>query len=105
TRTPPIARRLRSRPPRVIAGRAPTVALAYAADADSRITSAAALVQLSPEQKAAVQYVRGPLLVLGETGTGKTSLLAHKAAWLLRDYDVEPRALLILATSAATVAR
>lgn len=62
-------------------------------------------MQLSPEQKAAVQYVRGPLLVLGETGTGKTSLLAHKAAWLLRDYDVEPRALLILATSAATVAR
>ncbi|HEX7045680.1 MAG TPA: ATP-dependent helicase [Burkholderiales bacterium] len=61
------------------------------------------MVQLSPEQKAAVQYVRGPLLVLGEAGTGKTSLLAHKIAWLLRDYDVEPRALLVLATNAVTV--
>jgi len=61
-------------------------------------------VQLSPEQKAAVQYVRGPLLVLGETGTGKTSLLAHKIAWLLRDYEIAPRALLVLATNGATVA-
>jgi ATP-dependent DNA helicase Rep len=48
------------------------------------------LLDLSPQQKAAVQYVKGPLLILAGAGGGKTSLLAYKIAWLIREYDVEP---------------
>ncbi len=54
------------------------------------------MLDLSPEQKAAVQYVKGPLLVLAGAGSGKTSVLIHKLAWLLREYDVEPAAILTL---------
>lgn len=53
-------------------------------------TKSAALLDLSPQQKAAVQYTKGPLLILAGAGGGKTSLLAHKIAWLIREYDVEP---------------
>lgn len=37
-----------------------------------------------------MQYTKGPLLILAGAGGGKTSLLAHKIAWLIREYDVEP---------------
>lgn len=34
-----------------------------------------------------MQYIKGPLLILGGAGSGKTSVLAYKAAWLMRQYD------------------
>ncbi|MFL6713054.1 MAG: ATP-dependent helicase, partial [Sulfurifustis sp.] len=34
-----------------------------------------------------MQYVKGPLLILGGAGSGKTSVLAYKIAWLIRQYD------------------
>lgn len=46
-----------------------------------------------------MQYVKGPLLVLGGAGSGKTSLLAYKIAWLIREYDVEPTQIMALSTS------
>lgn len=45
-----------------------------------------------------MQYVKGPLLVLGGAGSGKTSLLATKIAWLIREYDVSPSQIVVLAT-------
>lgn len=55
---------------------------------------------LSPSQKAAIQYVNGPLLVLAGAGSGKTSLLVHKAAWLIREYGVPPDEIGLLASCA-----
>lgn len=48
------------------------------------------MVDLSSTQKSAIQYIEGPLLVIAGAGAGKTSLLVHKIAWLLRE-GVEPR--------------
>ncbi len=49
------------------------------------------LPELSPQQKAAVQYVNGPLLVLAGAGSGKTSVITRKISWLIRDYGIAPR--------------
>jgi len=49
------------------------------------------LPELNPLQKAAVQYVNGPLLVLAGAGSGKTSVITHKISWLIRDYGIAPR--------------
>jgi DNA helicase-2/ATP-dependent DNA helicase PcrA len=40
---------------------------------------------LDEAQRAAVTHLDGPLLVLGGAGTGKTHVLAHRAAWLAQE--------------------
>lgn len=49
------------------------------------------LPELNPQQKAAVQYINGPLLVLAGAGSGKTSVVTRKIVWLIRDYGIPPR--------------
>ena len=51
---------------------------------------------LNENQKQAVEYLGGPLLVLAGPGTGKTQLLSEKVAYILKNTDTNPENILCL---------
>ena len=51
---------------------------------------------LNANQKKAVEYLDGPLLVLAGPGTGKTQLLSEKVAYILKNTDTNPDNILCL---------
>lgn len=53
-------------------------------------------LNLNEEQRAAVEYLEGPLLVLAGPGTGKTQLLSAKVAYILEYTDANPENILCL---------
>ena len=62
------------------------------------------LDELNDEQRAAVEQIDGPVMVVAGPGTGKTQLLAMRVANILRQTDVLPSNILCLTFTEAAAA-
>jgi len=52
------------------------------------------LAELNPAQKEAVEAIGGPVLILAGPGSGKTRVIAHRVAYLIKVCGVSPRRIL-----------
>ncbi|MFH0852067.1 MAG: UvrD-helicase domain-containing protein [bacterium] len=53
-------------------------------------------MNLNPQQKKAVEFGNGPLLILAGAGSGKTRALTYRAAYLIKEKGVDPNQLLLV---------
>lgn len=51
---------------------------------------------LNPEQRAAIEHAAGPMLVLAGAGTGKTTVLVERIAWLIEQGHARPDEILAI---------
>jgi DNA helicase II / ATP-dependent DNA helicase PcrA len=62
------------------------------------------VVSPTSRQREAIAHPGGPLLVLGGAGTGKTTVLCERFAWLVREGGLAPESILVLTVSDAGAA-
>jgi len=50
----------------------------------------------NPKQKQAIEHAHGPMLVLAGAGTGKTTVLVERIAWLIEQGHAKPDEILAI---------
>src|SRR5207248_7775697 len=50
----------------------------------------------NPKQKQAIEHAHGPMLVLAGAGTGKTTVLVERIAWLIEQGHAKPEEILAI---------
>jgi DNA helicase-2/ATP-dependent DNA helicase PcrA len=73
----------------------------FAVAEDEPAAEAGWLRELNPEQRSAVSHPGGPLLILAGAGTGKTTTLCARVAWLVGEGTAPERILLLTFTRRA----
>ena len=73
----------------------------FAVIEDEPAADAPWLRELNPEQRSAVRHPGGPLLILAGAGTGKTTTLCARVAWLVAEGIAPERILLLTFTRRA----
>ena len=51
---------------------------------------------LNPRQKEAVLHIEGPLLIMAGAGSGKTRVVTHRIAYLIKEKNVYPSSILAI---------
>lgn len=54
------------------------------------------LQKLNKEQLEAIKHYQGPCLVIAGPGTGKTTVITHRALYLIKKYNVNPNNILVV---------
>jgi DNA helicase-2/ATP-dependent DNA helicase PcrA len=54
------------------------------------------LADLNPRQREAVTHPDGPLLIIAGVGTGKTTVITRRIAWLIAEKRAHPAEILAL---------
>ena len=58
-------------------------------------------MELSEEQKKAVEHGDGPMMVLAGPGAGKTTVITHRVKYLIEKQGVNPAQILVVTFSKA----
>lgn len=62
------------------------------------------MVNLNDEQKKAVMHFKGPCLVIGTPGSGKTRVITERVRYLVQNYNINPSNILVITfTKAAAI--
>lgn len=59
------------------------------------------MIQLNPSQERAIAHLSGPMLALAGPGSGKTSTIANRIAYLIQVHKVSPSSILVVTFSKA----